>query len=108
MGGNITSLVTGATGSLGSHLVERLVAQGESVRVLARPESNTDDLSTLDVEFVTGDLREQGTLKKAVAGVDVVYHCAAWVKEKGSWADDYCGQGILSTAAQDEAISLNL
>ncbi len=87
----MTSLVTGATGSLGSHLVEKLVAQGESVKVLARPGSRTQLLSSLSVEIVTGDLGEEDVLRKAMAAVDVVYHCAARVTERGSWAEfDEC------------------
>jgi nucleoside-diphosphate-sugar epimerase len=83
----MTSLVTGATGCLGSRLVERLTAEGETARVLVRPQSQSDFLRSLNVEMVTGDLREEATLKRAVADVDVVYHCAAWVAEGGPWAE---------------------
>ncbi len=86
-GGNMTALVTGATGCLGSHLVERLKRAGEDVRVLVRPQSRVDLLRSLGVEIATGDLRDEESLKRAVAGAGVVYHCAARVMEKGTWPE---------------------
>ena len=52
------ALVTGATGLLGSHLAERLTAQGFRVRALVRGGSRTDFLETLGVEIVRGDLTD--------------------------------------------------
>ena len=87
----MTTLVTGASGCLGSHLVERLTAVGERVRVLVRPHSETDFLPTQNVERVVGDLRDAEVIQRAVAGVDVVYHCAARVADRGEWKDfDAC------------------
>lgn len=72
-------LVTGGAGFIGSHLVCRLAARGDRVRVL-------DDLSTgragdlaRHAEVVQGDVRDAGTVQRAVTGVDVVYHLAAVV-----------------------------
>ena len=62
-------LVTGATGLLGSHLAERLVARGDRVRALVRPGSRTDFLDTLGVEIVRGDLTDPAACQAAVAGV---------------------------------------
>jgi 2-alkyl-3-oxoalkanoate reductase len=81
------NVVTGATGLLGSHLVERLVARGERVRALVRPTSDRSLLPQLGAEVTVGDLHEPETLTRAVAGADVVYHCAARVGDWGSWAD---------------------
>jgi nucleoside-diphosphate-sugar epimerase len=78
--------VTGATGLLGSHVVEQLVARGEHVRALVRPTSNTTFLRSLGVELVEGDLDQPATLPAAVEGVDVVYHCAARVGDWGPWS----------------------
>src|SRR5438094_666540 len=78
-------LVTGATGLIGSHLVEQLLAQGERVRALVRPDSDTGFLRTLPVELVHGDLAQPASLPAAVAGADTVYHCAARVTDWGSW-----------------------
>jgi 2-alkyl-3-oxoalkanoate reductase len=79
------NLITGATGLLGSHIAEQLVARGETVRALVRPASDTAFLQGLGVELVEGDLRRPDSLPRALAGADVVYHCAARVGEWGPW-----------------------
>jgi nucleoside-diphosphate-sugar epimerase len=81
------NLVTGATGFLGSHLVERLVHEGQPVRVLTRPSSDTRFLDSLAVEKVVGDLTEVATVERACRGVEVVYHAAAKVGEWGPWRE---------------------
>ena len=50
------ALVTGATGFIGHHLVQRLLAQGTVVKCLVRSESRSADLTQLDVKLVKGDL----------------------------------------------------
>jgi nucleoside-diphosphate-sugar epimerase len=67
-------LVTGATGDVGRHVTERLLAAGMAVRALCR--SVPDGLPG-GVEGVHGDLTAPETLDPAVAGVDAVVHCAA-------------------------------
>src|SRR5689334_13747367 len=71
------ALVTGGTGFVGSHLVRRLLERNWQVRCLVRAASRLDNLSELPVEFATGDLRDVDSIKQAVRGVEVVYHCAA-------------------------------
>jgi uncharacterized protein YbjT (DUF2867 family) len=68
------SLVTGATGLIGSHLVDALVLRGERVRALVRPTSNARRLRELGVEIHIGTLRDNATLMAAAKGVDRVYH----------------------------------
>jgi nucleoside-diphosphate-sugar epimerase len=80
------NVITGATGLLGSHIAEQLVERGERVRALVRPASDTTFLCTLGVELVEGDLGKPETLTRAVAGADVVYHCAARVGDWGPWS----------------------
>ncbi|HWY88816.1 MAG TPA: NAD-dependent epimerase/dehydratase family protein, partial [Gemmataceae bacterium] len=80
------NVVTGATGQLGSHIVEQLRAAGERVRVLVRSSSNANFLSTQEVEIVSGDLRDPAAVRRAVTGADVVYHCAARVSDWGPWS----------------------
>ncbi len=77
--------VTGATGLLGSHLTERLLARGDRVRALVRPRSNTDWLRDRGVELVVGDLGVPETLHPFVEGATTVYHCAARVGDWGPW-----------------------
>jgi nucleoside-diphosphate-sugar epimerase len=74
-----TTLVTGATGHLGANLVRRLLADGETVRVLMRPGRDNGAMDGLSVERVEGDLRDAESVDRAVAGCRRVYHCAALV-----------------------------
>jgi nucleoside-diphosphate-sugar epimerase len=78
-------LVTGATGLLGSHIAEQLVARGRRVRALVRPASDTRFLEALGVERVVGDLTDPAACARAVQGAEVVYHTAAKVGDWGRW-----------------------
>jgi 2-alkyl-3-oxoalkanoate reductase len=84
-------LVTGGTGLLGSHLAERLIVQGRRVRALVRPSSDCRFLQSLGVELVTGDLTDPDSTRRAVEGVDVVYHAAAKVGDWGTWPEFQSG-----------------
>jgi nucleoside-diphosphate-sugar epimerase len=95
-------VVTGATGFLGSHVAERLTSRGERVRALVRPGSDATFLQGLGVELAPGDLRDVASLRRAFAGADVVYHCAAKVGEWGPWSE-YQEQVIDATAHVLEA-----
>lgn len=80
----MTTLVTGATGFVGSHVARELVAAGEPVRALARANSRRQALDGVAVEWVEGDLRDEASLDRALRGVRRVYHVAAdyrlWAK----------------------------
>lgn len=80
-------LVTGGTGMLGSHIVERLVARGRRVRVLVRPGSRTHFLRELGVELFEGDLTDPDSTFEAAKGAEVIYHAAAKVGDWGTWAE---------------------
>jgi len=71
------SLVIGASGHLGAHLVRELVAAGETVRALVRPSSDLRGLAGVDVEIKPGDIRDQGSLIAAMQGCRHVYHLGA-------------------------------
>lgn len=75
------NLVTGATGFVGSHIAERLVREGEEVIALVRKTSNISFLSGLGVKFAYGDINDIESVRKAMAGIDVVYHSAALADE---------------------------
>src|SRR6266446_4379592 len=81
----MTTLVTGASGFLGSHVARLLVERGDRVRVLLRPTSQTRLLEDLAAERVPGDLRDPASLDKALTGVHTVYHVAA---DYRLWARD--------------------
>jgi nucleoside-diphosphate-sugar epimerase len=70
-------LITGATGFVGSHVVERLVDLGIPVRALVRAASMSRALEERGAEIVTGGLGDAEALGRAVHGVDVVLHLAA-------------------------------
>jgi len=78
----MTVLVTGATGFLGSHVTEVLLARGTPPRVLVRPGDilTVPDAASLDVHWA--DLEDRAALAAAVEGVDCVIHCAA---RTGPW-----------------------
>ena len=91
------NVVTGATGLLGSHVAEQLVARGERVRALVRPGSAASFLQGLGVELAVGDLDDPASLQGVFAGADVVYHCAARVGDWGPWR--LYRQGVVETTA---------
>jgi dihydroflavonol-4-reductase len=73
-------LLTGATGFLGSHVARALVASGHGVRALARAGSSKDLLADVpELDWVTGDLLDVGSLRAAAAGCEAVVHAAAMV-----------------------------
>src|SRR5690349_17929841 len=77
-------LVTGATGFIGSHLVERLLSEGARVRCLVRPVSRRPPaarrLPPPEAESVLGDLESGAGLDYALEGVRLVYHLAGVTK----------------------------
>jgi nucleoside-diphosphate-sugar epimerase len=86
----MNSLITGASGFIGAHLVKALVRQGHQVKVLVRPTSDISLLEKLGVEMVQGNLGQDNVLRKAVAGAECVYHLAAGTsKHRLSKADYY-------------------
>lgn len=72
--------VTGGTGFIGTALVDRLLRDGASVRVLARPSPRADELAGRGAEIVRGDLSSAPALDEAVRGAEVVFHAAAMVE----------------------------
>ncbi len=75
------ALVTGATGFVGRHLVAALLARGDQVRCLVRAGSSVGALEAPGTcEVVRGDVLDEGSVVAAVAGVDVVYHAAAFLR----------------------------
>jgi len=75
------TLVTGASGFIGWHVARLLIEKGHRVRALVRSGSKVREL---DVETITGDLRDRESLARAAAGCGLVFHVAAdyrlWAK----------------------------
>ena len=72
----MTTLVTGATGLVGSHVTRLLVARGDAVRVLVRERSPLDELDGLDVELAYGDVLDRRSVRRAMSGVQRLFHIA--------------------------------
>lgn len=78
------AFLTGATGFLGSHVARVLEQAGANLRLLVRSGSNTANIEGLKADRVTGDLCDEASIRRAVAGCDTVFHVAAdyrlWVR----------------------------
>ncbi len=82
------NLITGATGFTGGHLAQALRRNGESVRALVRPGSNTADLVKSGVDIFEGELTKAEDVLAAAAGCDRIYHIAAVFRTAGH-SDSY-------------------
>ncbi|MDE3154132.1 MAG: NAD-dependent epimerase/dehydratase family protein [Acidobacteriota bacterium] len=105
----MTTLVTGATGFVGSQLVRLLLARNEPVRVLVRPTALTRALEGLPVEWAYGDLRDQASLQAACRGVRRVFHVAAdyrlWARDpQAIYESNVGGTRHLLRAAADAGV----
>ena len=74
-------LVTGASGFIGSSLTKRLVKEGYSVKALIH--KNKPKSFEKDIQYITGDITDPSSLKTAVENVDLIFHCAAFVRDFG-------------------------
>ncbi|MBU2514274.1 NAD-dependent epimerase/dehydratase family protein [bacterium] len=72
------TLVTGATGFIGSTIARQLLEAGKDVRVIYRNNSDTGNIDDLDVEKVKGDIQDGDSIRKALKGCDTLYHVAAY------------------------------
>ena len=105
----MTALVTGATGFVGSAIARRLLRDGKSVRVIARPNSDRRNLDGLDLAVVDADLNDPVSLRQAVSGCRSVYHAAAdyrlWVRDPESmYRTNVDGTVALMRAAADAGV----
>ncbi|MBY0483217.1 hopanoid-associated sugar epimerase [Nitrosomonas sp.] len=103
------SLVTGATGFLGSAVMRCLLTAGHEVRVLVRPDSDRRNLENFPVEITEGDLREHQSLKRAIKGCENLFHVAAdyrlWVPDPETMHEiNVNGTRALILAATEEGI----
>jgi dihydroflavonol-4-reductase len=80
------SLITGATGLVGSAVARTLVQAGFPVRALVRPGSPRTQLDGIDVEFIEGDIRDAASIQRAMRGIRYVFHVAAdyrlWARDR--------------------------
>jgi dihydroflavonol-4-reductase len=85
-----TVLVTGASGFVGAAVARAAVARGFRTRVLMRPTADRRNIAGLDVEPVTGDMRDEASMTRALDGVRYLFHVAAdyrlWARDPGEIA----------------------
>jgi dihydroflavonol-4-reductase len=93
------ALVTGATGFIGRHLVERLVKRGDRVRCLIRRPKQEGFFDPLEVDYVRGDVLIPESLVPALQDVDVVYHLAGRTLVLS--AQEYVDNGLGSRAVAE-------
>lgn len=70
------TLVTGASGFIGSHVARALAGRGDELRFLGRRGSNFEHLSDLEFERVTGDITDRRAVRRAMKGAERVFHIA--------------------------------
>jgi nucleoside-diphosphate-sugar epimerase len=81
----LTALVTGASGFIGGRLAERRATEeGMNVRAMVRNTNRAERLRRLPLEIIEADLLDSRSLLKAIEGCDLVFHCAALVRETGN------------------------
>ena len=71
------AFLTGGSGFVGSHVARCLVERGARVRCLVRPTSRVDGLRALGADLVEGDVRDAASVRQAMTGAEVAFHCAA-------------------------------
>jgi uncharacterized protein YbjT (DUF2867 family) len=99
-------LVTGGSGTLGRLVVDRLVESGHTTRVLSRMPSEPASVAGTGLTHVRGDLGDGTGLDEAVAGVDVIVHCAS--DPRNPRAIDVAGTHRLVSAARQAGGSAHL
>jgi len=103
------TLVTGATGFVGSAVARALLGRGHRLRLLVRATSDRQNIAGLDAELVEGDLTDPASLRRAVAGCRSLFHVAAdyrlWVPDPAAMnRANVAGTTALLTAAQDAGV----
>jgi dihydroflavonol-4-reductase len=96
-------LITGAAGFIGSHLIDYLIEQGitlSQLRLVVAPWDTLDNLNHLDLsklEIITADIRDKSAMKKAVKGMNYVYHLAARIDFDGKTYAEYEDVNVVAT-----------
>ena len=96
-------LITGASGFVGAAVVRQLLQAGHPVRALVRPTSAHTNLADLPVEIVVGDLRDAGSLARAMTGIRFLFHVAADYRLWARQPQDIVRTNVEGTRALMEA-----
>jgi len=96
-------LITGAGGFTGLALARRMAATGLTVRGLIRTPAKEAELISAGIEPLCGDVRDDATLRRAVQGVDLIYHLAAVFRRAGVFDSEYRSVHVDATRQLIEA-----
>lgn len=107
---SVTTVITGATGFVGSAVLRRLLDAGHSVRALVRAGSDRRNLRGLPVETAEGDLRDRASLERILRGCDALFHVAAdyrlWVRDpRELYESNVAGTRSILVAAGEVGVS---
>jgi nucleoside-diphosphate-sugar epimerase len=104
----VSALVSGATGFLGGYLLARLREKGFRVRALARPTSDSAGLVHQGVAICAGDVADRESLRRAMAGQQLVFHTAGKVSDWGSrqefWQANVQGTANVISACREAGV----
>jgi len=103
------TLITGATGLVGSAVARKLLGEGFAVRALVRANSPRFQLDGVDLDYVVGDIRDAASLRNAMSGVRYVFHVAAdyrlWARDPSEiYAANVEGTRNVMTAARNAGV----
>ena len=98
---NRPTLVIGASGFVGRHLAQALLADGRTVRCLARDVTRIQDLADAGCEVVRGDLLDAASVEKALEGVQAAYICIHTLSPQGANASRQDFMGVETTGLQN-------
>ncbi len=102
---NSIVLVTGATGFTGTYLINKLLKQNLTIRVIARPSSRAEDLKKLGCEVFIGQVYDQAVINSACENVNYIFHVAAAFREAGISDDIYSKVHVDSTKFLAQAVA---
>jgi dihydroflavonol-4-reductase len=100
------TLVTGGTGFVGLHVVRELAGRGDELRLLVREGSNTEPLGGIEWERAVGDVTDRESVRKAMKGVERVFHVAGTTSMRTRARDRVYEINVLGTKnVMEEALS---
>ncbi len=102
----MTTLVTGSSGFIGSHLARALRRRGDDLRLLARRGSDLTHLDGLEYEAATGDVTDRRAVRRAMDGVTKVFHVAGTTSMRAGGADRVFETNVVGTRiVMEEALA---
>jgi dihydroflavonol-4-reductase len=99
-----TTLVTGATGLIGSHVARALVVRGDRVRVTVPAHAALDAIDDLDVEVVVADATDRRGMRRALKDVDRMFHVSDATPLRAGWRELYRANVVGTRVALEEAL----